>query len=147
MPHQFSATVSSMNCFLFRLRWSRSWISWIFYGHDLIALNTIHRWSSGKFRETENRFGRWKTRWQTWKIRLSVETDFLWGRNSIPDVTAVKIFHLLSWTNKQLPEVLLHSDILSYTDVVGVHPQDQDMNRRVTARSSRQRVDAEPPWI
>lgn len=38
----------------------------------------------------------------------------------------------------------MHSDILSYTDVIGVHPQGQGMNRRVTARSSRQRVDAEP---
>ena len=31
-----------------------------------------------------------------------------------------------------------------YQNVVGVHPQDQDMTRRITAGTSRQRIDAEP---
>jgi hypothetical protein len=48
--------------------------------------------------------------------------------NLILKATAVNLF--LSFfrdSNKQLPEVLLHSDIISYTDAIGVHPQDQGM--------------------
>ena len=38
----------------------------------------------------------------------------------------------------------LRSDILSVCNVIGIHPQDQDMNQRITAGSSRQHVEGEP---
>ena len=62
--------LSSTKCFLFRLHWSWTGISWILWSRGLKYLNAIRRWSSRKFREG----------WAGKQFRLKLN---LWGENPI----------------------------------------------------------------